>query len=79
MPEFAANLLADVLVTYSLDDTEPYFTRPARRRCLPIRQSLIAGLGILMAQPMHIAQARSLALPIVDVPLLDEGLVCRDQ
>lgn len=79
MPEFAANLLADVLVTCSLDDTELCFTRPGRRGCLPTRQSLTAGLGILMTQPMHIAQTRRLALPIVDVPLLDVGLVCWDQ
>ena len=43
------------------------------------RQRLITALRVLMAKAMHMTQTRRLALSIVDVPLLDVGLVCRDQ
>ena len=52
---------------------------PSRCWCRPPRQSLITALRVLMAKAMHMTQTRRLALSIVDVPLLDEGLVCRDQ
>ena len=43
----------------------------AHRRRLPAHQGFVAGLRIRMPQSVHVLQPRNLALPIVDVALLD--------
>ncbi len=79
MPEFAADLLPGVLVTHSMVCTELGSARTAHRRRLPPRQRLIPHLRIPMPQTVHVAQPCRLALPVVDVPLLDVGFVRGDQ
>jgi len=79
MSEFMADLLSSVLVTHSLTATEVSFTRATRRRRLPPRQHLISHLRVPMPQPVHIAQPCRLALPVVDMPLLNVSLVRRNQ
>lgn len=75
MPKFTADLLPGVLVTQSLAAIELSFTRATRRWRLPPRQHLIPHLRIPMPQPVHVAQPGRLALPIIDMPLLDVSLV----
>lgn len=79
MPEFTTDLLPDLLVGRTSWQVKLSRARPACCRCLPSRQYLIPYLRIPMPQPVHIAQPRGLALSIVDMPLLDVGLISRDQ
>lgn len=78
MPKFTADLLPGVLVSQSLAGIELSFIRPSRRRRLPSRQHLIPHLRVPMPQPVHVAQPGRLALPVVDIPLLDVSLVRRN-
>lgn len=78
-----AKLLTDALASFGVEQAlwhcQRLALRSACRWSFPTRQSFIATLRVLMTKAMHVAQPRRLALTIVDVPLLDESLICRDQ
>lgn len=79
MSQFTADRLSRNLVLALLCRCQLLCRRTACRRSLPACQHQIARLGIAMPQTVHVAQARCLALPVVDMPLLDVGLVPGDQ
>lgn len=64
-------MLPGLLIGQSLNRTQLCRTGAVYHRCFPSRQHLIPHLRIPMPQPMHVAQPRRLALPVVNMPLLD--------
>jgi hypothetical protein len=79
MPKLTADLLPGISINLALEGIELVHLRPARFGRFPPRQRFIAPLRIPMPQSVHIGESRRFALPIIDLPLLDIGLVRRNQ
>jgi len=75
MSQFPADDLPRLFVFLTLYRCQCLAGRPTRCGRFPSRQRFVAILGVLMAQPVHIAQTHLLALTVVDMALIDVALV----
>lgn len=77
--QFVANDLACVAILYALFRSQHLCTWTTGCRSLPAGKCFVSRLRILVPQPMHAMQTRSLTLTVVCVLLLDVAFVSWNQ